>query len=166
MSDPVDDRILEEYLHRKSALSMGYRRVYVEAPPAELDRAITARARRALRWLVPGALSVGIVCVVFVGLNLGVGKLMGTMKSAEQQMNRIKEERKQREEQERLNGPVTVIVDPQSLGAPRAESPAQLTREQWLANIDALRRAGKTAEAEAELRRLNAIYPETKSTPK
>ena len=60
MSEQLEDKELEEYLRRKSALSLGYKRIYIEAPPQELDRAVAARARRALRWLGPALVAVAI----------------------------------------------------------------------------------------------------------
>jgi hypothetical protein len=154
LSDPADDRTLEDYLHRKSALSMGYRRVYVEAPPPELDRAVTARARRALRWIVPGILAVAISLTLILGINVGVGKWVVAMKGAEKNLERLKKEHEARVEAERTKQPVA-LIDAASLQA----STAPLPREQWLAKIKRLRAAGKNAEADAEQKRLQATYP-------
>jgi hypothetical protein len=44
--------------------------------------------------------------------------------------------------------------------AARDEARPPRTREQWLKDIEALRRAGRTADAEAELARFRAAYPD------
>jgi hypothetical protein len=159
LSDPADDRVLEDYLHRKSALSMGYRRVYIEAPPPELDRAVTARARRALRWLVPGLLALGIALTLVLGINFGVTKWVGAMQGAEKNLQRLQKEREEKEERERAQEPIAIIVDPGELSNHPAAS-SQLSREDWLAKIDKLKRAGKKAEAQAEQQRFLAAYPD------
>src|SRR5215831_17692476 len=97
VSDPSEDRMLEEYLHRKSAISMGYRRIYVEAPPPELDRTVTARARRALRWLVPGAIATVIAITLVLGVNYTVTKYMSLLVGAQKNIERLEAERQQKE---------------------------------------------------------------------
>ena len=152
MSESIEDRELREYLHRKSALSMGYKKVYVEAPPPELDRAVKARARRALQWLGPAALAACIAIGLMGGLVIGVSKFMDVAVKAERHAKEIN------------TPPVTVAIDAKSLSmenaapeaGPTAEQPG---REQWLAKIDALKKEGKQAEADAELARFRAAYP-------
>lgn len=154
----ADDKALEEYLRRKSALSLGYKRLYVEDPPPELDRAITARARRALKYLVPGALALAIALTLVVGVNIGVNKWVKVMVGAEQTLKRQREEQRKREAEERAKQPVSVMIDARNLHEqPAADAP--LSREEWLAKIDALKRAGKTAEAQAEQAKFQAAYP-------
>ncbi len=166
-----DDRILEDYLARKSALSMGYRRVYVEAPPEELDRAITARARRALKWLVPGVLAAAVAFTLVIGINVGIKGLMNSMVGAEQNINARKKLAREAAERARLEAPVSVIIDPKELSTARHEvqttasqTSSQLTRdhtrEQWLARIETLKRRGKLTEANQELKRFQAAYPD------
>src|SRR5215831_4357857 len=162
VSDPIEDRMLEEYLHRKSAISMGYRRIYVEAPSPELDRTVTARARRALRWLVPGAIATLIAIVLIFAVNFTVTKYMSLLVNAQKSMERMDAERQKKEEEERARQPVSVIVDPSQL----QQSDARPSREQWLAKIDALKRAGKQAEAQAELKKFRAAYPSDKTDSK
>lgn len=155
MNEPVEDKELIDYLHRKSALSMGYRKVYLEAPPPEVDRAIKARARRALRWLGPALLSVGIAFFLISGLTVGVGNFMTVLVQAD------------RRNKEALRPPITVAIDASTLqsetpaneGAAKNSKVERLTREQWLAKIAALKKSGKQAEAEAEQQRLDAAYP-------
>ena len=165
LSDPTEDRMLQDYLARKSALSMGYKRVYVETPPPELDQAITARARRALRWLIPGAVALFIALTFVLGINFGVTKWVGVMVSAEKNVNRLDKERKAQAEKERQEAPVSVIIDAGSVStsAPRS---TQLSREAWLAKIEQLKRTGTATEVDAEMRRFRAAYPETSPAKK
>jgi hypothetical protein len=151
--------MLQDYLARKSALSLGYKRVYVETPPPELDQAITARARRALRWLLPGVLAALIALTFIVGLNVGVGKWVNMMVSAERTVNRLEKERKEKAEKERLEAPVSVFVDANSMAKSPAAEP-QLSREAWLAKIEQLKKTGTAAQVEAELRSFRAAYPD------
>jgi hypothetical protein len=154
VSDPVEDRLLEDYLHRKSALSMGYKKVYVEAPPEELDRAVKARAKRALRWLIPGTLSLLIGLSLVFGVNYGVYNWLNAAKQAEKAMEQRRAERRrlqQQQERERIErGEEPIMIITPTEPPPSQSNPTPLTREQWLNKIDALRRAGKSAEAEAE----------------
>jgi hypothetical protein len=145
----ADDTELVNYLHRKSALSMGYKKVYVEAPPAELDRAIKARARRALKFLGPAMLSALIALGTFTGLIVGVGKFMDMAVQAD------------RHKRELENPPVAVdlILETPVITLDKRATPSKLTREQWQEKIETLKAAGKNAEAEAELRRFKEVYP-------
>ncbi|MBC7983060.1 MAG: hypothetical protein H7Y02_04310, partial [Candidatus Obscuribacterales bacterium] len=61
------------------------------------------------------------------------------------------------EEERRL--PVTVTIDAQSLSSDTASAP--LSRDQWLAIIEALKQSGKQAEADEEQRRMQAAFPES-----
>jgi len=167
VSTPAEDKDLEEYLRRKSALSLGYKKIYVEAPPPELDRAITARARRALRWLVPAIISAGIAVSLIVGVNYAISELMKVSIIAERNAVKLREERKAQQEAERLKQPIGVMVDANNIAPQEAKAAQdkqkkreQLARDQWLVEIDTLRKQGKHATADAELRRLNAAYPE------
>jgi hypothetical protein len=143
----ADDKELIDYLHRKSALSMGYKKVYIEAPPAELDRAIKARARRALKFLVPGILATCIAFGLVGGLIVGVDKFMGVAVKVERRNKALE------------NPPVTVEINIPATAKNEKPASTQLTREQWQKKIDALNEAGKTTEAQAELRRFKKVYP-------
>jgi hypothetical protein len=121
VSDPADEKHLRDYLHRKSALSMGYRKAYVEAPPPELDQAVKARARRALRWLGPAAIAGLITFIMIASLILGVGKWMQAMVAAERNIKAIQKQQEEERLKEELSKPVTVVIDEQSL-APADQS--------------------------------------------
>jgi hypothetical protein len=168
VSTPAEDKDLEEYLRRKSALSLGYKKIYLEAPPPELDRAITARARRALRWLVPGILSAIIAIGLVVGINVGVNNLLTVTVNAERTQNRLRKEREEELERERASQPISVMIDAKDIAKEEAKKNAeklkaeQAARAQWLDKIETLKREGKQAEAEAELRKFNRAYPAEK----
>jgi hypothetical protein len=167
VTTPAEDKDLEDYLRRKSALSLGYKKIYIEAPPPELDRAIAARARRALRWLVPAVISAAIAIGIVVSANFAVTKLMQASVMAERNAVKLRDERKAQQERERLTQPVGVVIDAKNIAEQEAKAQAAVQkqkekagRDEWLAEIEALRRQGKNATADAELRRLNAAYPE------
>src|SRR5689334_8443900 len=75
MTDKPDDRELEQYLTADRPLSRRYREASGETPPPELDEAILARARAAVkrkpaslaRWSTGIALAASVV----LGVNLG-----------------------------------------------------------------------------------------------
>ena len=168
VSTPAEDKDLEEYLRRKSALSLGYKKLYIEAPPEELDRAIAARARRALRWLVPGILSAAIAIGLVVGVNMGVTNLMRVSVEAERNQNKLRQEREAQQERERLSQPIAVMIDAKDIAAQEAkdaqaaqQKAREAARAQWLAEIEALRRAGKDTKADTEQRRFDAAYPDS-----
>jgi len=158
VNEPADDKLLEDYLHRKSALSLGYRKVYVEAPPPELDRAVKARAKRALRWLLPAAISLAIAIAVLIGINTGIHKWLDAMVDAERNLKKLRDEQAAEKRKKELEGPVVVAIDANSRD--HASTPTQpRTRETWLAEIEVLRKAGRHEEADAELRKLQAAFP-------
>lgn len=160
MSTPAEDKDLEEYLRRKSALSLGYKKIYIEAPPEELDRAITARARRALRWLVPGVLSLLIALGLVVGINVGVDRLVTVSVKAEKNAVRIKAEREKQIAEERAKQPVAVVIDASNIEAQAQKDAAERAEDQkiWLEKIEELRKAGKTKEADLETQIFNEKY--------
>ena len=160
MSTPAEDKDLEEYLRRKSALSLGYKKIYIEAPPEELDRAITARARRALRWLVPGVLSLLIALGLVVGINVGVDRLVTVSVKAEKNAVRIKAEREKQREEERAKQPVAVVIDASNIEAQAQKDAKERAEDQkiYLEKIEELRKAGKTKEADIETQIFNEKY--------
>jgi len=160
VSTPAEDKDLEEYLRRKSALSLGYKKIYIEAPPEELDRAITARARRALRWLVPGVLSLLIALGLVVGINVGVDRLVTVSVKAEKNAVRIKAEREKQREEERAKQPVAVVIDASNIEAQAQKDAKERAEDQkiYLEKIEELRKAGKTKEADIETQIFNEKY--------
>ncbi|HVF18322.1 MAG TPA: hypothetical protein VNA21_15480 [Steroidobacteraceae bacterium] len=84
MTQPQDDKTLEEYLHRDSAVSQHYRKLDVDVVPPALDSAVLAQASEALRashtkkkpawtrWSAPLALAATVVLGVAIVLEIGV----------------------------------------------------------------------------------------------
>lgn len=84
MTQPQDDKTLEEYLHRDSAVSQHYRNLDADVVPPALDSAVLAQASEALRasqtrkksawtrWSAPLALAATVVLGVAIVLEIGV----------------------------------------------------------------------------------------------
>jgi hypothetical protein len=108
---PVDDNHVREVLHRQSARSMGYRKVYVTPPPEEFDSTLKARLRRALRKAGPAAIAGAITFTLLGSLIFGVGKWMQAMVAAERNINEIVKQQQQEKLEEARRTPVTVTID-------------------------------------------------------
>jgi hypothetical protein len=84
MTQPQDDKALDEYLQRDSAVSQHYRNLDADAVPPALDSAVLAQASEALRasntkrkpawtrWSAPLALAATVVLGVGIVLQIGV----------------------------------------------------------------------------------------------
>ena len=133
---------LEEYLRDDSALSREYRREIAPQPPPALDRQVLRHARvpsRASQNLAPLAFA----ACVFLSVALVLAMLLGppTLKKPDDTPHVVQVRNYQREA-------------PRAVAASPREEPAK-----WLADIAALRRAGRNAEADAEMRRFRSAYP-------
>jgi len=151
---------LDDYLRGDSELSRQYRREPAPAPPRALDRQVLRRARDTqgkapylahLGWAASVLLSVGLVLAIAFGpqavqraddtphvVRAAVRTTLPT--SAPLALGR----------QFRLYS-----SDPPGNSGPLdSRAPAA-----WLADIAALRRAGRDAKANAELRRFRRVYP-------
>ena len=168
-----DDRLLDEYLRGDSPLSRAYRETGREEPPAHLDAAILAQAKAAAaprrgskpRWLMPLSLAATVV------LSIGVVLLM-----SREGVTPVPMETPSPTPDDPVSKPAAPtapaviekapVVTPKE--APRfeprvftpKEMPAVKTPEQWLVEIEALRKAGKHAEADAELAKFRQHYPD------
>ena len=141
--DQPDD--LDEYLRGDTALSHRYRRESAPVPPHVLDRRVLRLSRQAQRTspcLQPLAFAACVLLSVALVLAMVFGPAARRMDD---------------------NTPRLVRV------AARAELPPKLyggdlsrTRpaKVWLADIAALRRAGRNVEADAEYRRFRNAYPD------
>lgn len=163
-----DDRLLDEYLRGDSALARAYRETGREEPPAHLDAAILAQARAAAprhggkpRWLMPLSLAATVV------LSIGVVLLMSKQGVAPEPTEVPLPAAPAVKEKPPIATPKAApTVAPKE--APRfeprvftpKEMPAVKAPEQWLAEIEALRKAGKHAEADAELEKFRQRYPD------
>jgi hypothetical protein len=84
VNGPIDDKELEKYLQRGSAVSQHYRALDSEDVPAEIDAAVIERASQAVReplagkrrawrrWSVPVALAASTVLAISIVLESGV----------------------------------------------------------------------------------------------
>ena len=156
---PPDD--LDEYLRGDSALSCQYRRESAPAPPAALDRRVLELARAARGeqtvqagpgrspYLAPLAVAASVLLSVALVLAIVFGPqkpkhvddaprvvrvaALGSLSQSAPLKRRL----------ELYSG------DPQAARTPAA----------WLADIAALRRAGRLREADEEMRRFHSTYP-------
>jgi hypothetical protein len=142
-----DDRVndeLDEYLRGDSALSRQYQREAAPQPPHALDRQVLKSTR------VPAARSqnlapLAFAACVFLSMALVLAMVLGppSLKKPDDRPHVVQVRNYQREA-------------PRALPAsPREREPAK-----WLADIAALRRAGRDAEADAEMRRFRSAYPD------
>lgn len=166
-----DDRLLDEYLRGDSPLSRVYRETGKEEPPAHVDAAILAQAKAAItthrggkpRWLMPLSLAATVV------LSVGVVLLMSKQGVSPVPTETPSVAPPVTDKTPTVTPKATVVpkeapvVTPKEV--PRFEArevvvPPRKSPEQWLAEIDALRKAGKHAEADAELAKFRQRYPD------
>jgi hypothetical protein len=144
---PSDD--LNDYLEGGSELSRAYKREAAPPPPHLLDRRVLdlSQGRHSSpAYLAPLALAASVLLSVALVLAM----LFGPQGS------------KRRDETPRL---IRVAAHTDAAGGSLAErlqhynadAPPEPTH--WLAEIGALRRAGRTREADAELQRFRRAYP-------
>jgi hypothetical protein len=141
-TDPHDE--LEEYLRGNSALSRQYRRESAPAPPHALDRRVLDMSRGPrgkAAYLAPLAFAASVLLSVALVLAILVGP----------------ESAKRAEEGPRLMKVAVHADHGQHLYSsdPHVRAPAV-----WLADIAALRRAGRNQEADAEAHRFQHAYPD------
>jgi hypothetical protein len=152
--DPPDD--LDEYLRGDSALSRQYRRESAPTPPHALDRRVLGfsmeaqgTSRRLTPCLAPLAFAASVLLSVALVLAIVFGpqtakrvddapRLVRVAAHVDASSNAPLDRRRQ-----------LYSSDPQHVRAPSV----------WLADIAALRRAGRNGEADAELRRFRSAYP-------
>lgn len=178
-----DDQLFDEYLRGDSPLSRAYRETGREEPPAHLDAAILAQAkvavgtRRKPRWFMPLSLAATVV------LSIGVVLLM-----SREGVTPVPMETPSPTSDAPVPKPMTPTVPPvvapkatvvpkQAPVAPKEaprfeprvftpkEAPVVRSPEQWLAEIEALRNAGKHIEADAELAKFRQRYPDYSIRP-
>jgi len=143
---PPDE--LDEYLRGDSALSCQYRREAAPVPPPALDRRVLELSRAAHElpaasgaraaparspYLAPLAFAASVLLSVALVLAIAFGP---------QTAKRV-------DDAPRVVRVAYSSSDPRTVRAPKA----------WLADIAALRRAGRNREADEELRRFRSTYP-------
>jgi hypothetical protein len=150
--DQPDD--LDEYLRGDTALSRRYRRESAPAPPHVLDRRVLRLSRQAQRkspCLQPLAFAACVLLSVALVLAMVFGPAARRMDDNTPRLVRVAAR--------------TVVTPNVSLNRSRAplygsNLPRARPAKAWLADIAALRRAGRNDEADAEYRRFRSTYPD------
>ena len=139
--DPPDD--LDEYLRGGSALSRQYKREPAPTPPHALDRRVLGLSRDAhgkSPCLAPLAFAASVLLSVALVLAIVFGPQTAKRVDDTPRLVRVAAH---------AEGSQFYSIDPRRARAPSV----------WLADIAALRRAGRNSEADAELRRFRSTYP-------
>jgi hypothetical protein len=138
---PPDD--LDEYLRGDSALSCQYRREPAPTPPPALDARVLELSRlfgsnggRAARGKTPCLAPLAFAASVLLSVALVLAIVFGPQTAG------------------RSDDAPRVLRIAYSGDSKAARSPRA-----WLADIEALRRAGRNREADEELRRFRSAYP-------
>ena len=148
--DMPDD--LDEYLRGDSALSRQYRRESAPTPPHALDRRVLGLSRGAhgtARRMTPSLAPLAFAASVLLSVALVLAIVFGP-----QTAKRVDDAPRLVRVAARADvSPQLYSSDPRHARAPSV----------WLADIAALRRAGRNSEADAELRRFRSTYPDYSS---
>jgi hypothetical protein len=140
---------LDDYLRGGSALSSQYQRECAPPPPHALDRIVLEAARPApleprrpfkTQSLAPLAFAASVL----LSLALVLAIIFGPQAKKPDDKPRVMQVRMFKSEPPRA-----------ALASVRERNPAA-----WLADITALRRAGRYAEADVEMRRFRSAYPD------
>jgi hypothetical protein len=143
---PPDD--LDEYLRGDSALSRQYRREPAPTPPPALDARVLelshlpgSSGARAVRGRAPCLAPLAFAASVLLSVALVLAIVFGPQgpKRADDAPRVVR---------------ISYSGDPKLVRSPLARSPRA-----WLADIEALRRAGRNREADEELRRFRSAHP-------
>jgi hypothetical protein len=149
--DPPDD--LDDYLRGDSALSRQYRRESAPAPPHALDRRVLRFFREAQGkspCLAPLAFAASVLLSVALVLAIAFGPQSAKRVDDAPRLVRVAAHAGASPTTP-LNRKLQLYSsDPKLARAPPV----------WLADIAALRRAGRNSEADAELRRFRSTYPD------
>jgi hypothetical protein len=148
---PPDD--LDEYLCGDSALSRQYRRESAPTPPHALDRRVLEFSRGTnakAPCLAPLAFAASVLLSVALVLAIVFGPQ--TAKRADDAPRLV---RVAAHPDVSPNAPLGERLKLYSSDPRHARTPSV-----WLADIAALRRAGRDSEADAELRRFRGVYPD------
>ncbi|HEY1313729.1 MAG TPA: hypothetical protein VGE92_07625 [Steroidobacteraceae bacterium] len=147
---PPDD--LEEYLRGDSALSRQYKREAAPAPPPALDRHVL-RGSGAAPIRSPYLAPLALAASVFLSMALVLAIVFGPQpkKHTDEAPHLV---RVAAHSGAAANAPLDRKLRLYSSDPPHTRTPSA-----WLADIAALRRAGRNNEADAESRRFRAAYP-------
>ncbi len=152
--DTPDD--LDDYLRGDSALSRQYRRESAPTPPHALDRRVLGLLRGREPdahgkppWLAPLAFAASVLLSVAMVLAIVFGPQHTKRVDDAPRLVRVAAHA------DATNPPLDRRLHLYSSDPKLARSPSA-----WLADIAALRRAGRNSEADAELRRFRSTYPD------
>jgi hypothetical protein len=153
--DAPDD--LDEYLRGDSALSRQYRRESAPTPPHALDRRVlrisreaSGTAQRLTPCLAPLAFAASVLLSVALVLAIVFGPQTAKRADDAPRLVRVAAHADSSPTAPLNRRRQLYSSDPQGARAPSV----------WLADIAALRRAGRDSEADAELRRFRSTYPD------
>jgi len=165
MSEPERDEEFEAYLRRRSGLLNRLGSAQKLEPPDDLDDIVLQRARQAIqaprrlplykapRW----ALAVGLVAIILLSLSL---VLNVSLNRSAQLGSRSPAATAARQAKVPDGAPTAGgAPTPGEAPPPAGEPPAPADPQAWLKQIQALRAAGKDAQADAQLRRFRAAFP-------
>jgi hypothetical protein len=153
--DPSDD--LDNYLQGGSALSRQYRRESAPSPPHALDRRVLGLSREAqgtAQRLSPCLAPLAFAASVLLSVALVLAIVFGpqTARRIDDTPHLVRVAARANVPQ---NAPLNRKLQLYSSDPTHARAPPA-----WLADIAALRRAGRDSEADAELRRFRSTYPD------
>lgn len=161
MTGRKPDEQLDDYLRGDSPLTRAYRETAREQPPARLDAAILAQAGTGAprrggrpRWLIPLSLAATVVLAVGVVLfatREGAGPLPPEAPSAPEPM---------KVPETKAPAPKTLKEAPRFDARDAAVPPRKKTPEEWLADIEELRKLGLHAEADEKMAEFRKRYPD------
>jgi hypothetical protein len=151
---------LDEYLRGDSALSRQYRKESAPTPPHALDRRVLGLSRprepdahgtaqRLTPCLAPLAFAASVLLSVALVLAIVFGPQTGKRVDDTPRLVRVAAHA-----DASTNPPLDRRLQLYSSDPKLARAPSA-----WLADIAALRRAGRDSEADAELRRFRSAYP-------
>ena len=149
--DAPDD--LDEYLRGDSALSRQYRRESAPTPPHALDRRVLEISRGTKAespCLAPLAFAASVLLSVALVLAIVFGPQTAKRVDDAPRLVRVAAHPDVSPNVSLSRRLELYSSDPRHARAPSA----------WLADIAALRRAGRNSEADAELRRFRSTYPD------
>jgi hypothetical protein len=185
MTDPERDEEFEAYLRRRSALSTRVQSEEKLEPPHDLDDIVLRKARQAIqapqqlplykapRWALPVALVATILLCFAIVLNVSVNMRRQSAVSSSRLAQAPAPTPRSLEANAKPAAPrakAEVILPEAKVAVPHssateayapagAASPPSRDPTAWLKRIDALRAAGETARADAELTRFRAAFP-------
>ncbi len=148
---PPDD--LDEYLRGDSALSRQYRRESAPTPAHALDRRVLGLSRGThvkSPCLAPLAFAASVLLSVALVLAIVFGPQTAKRVDDAPRLVRVAAH-----SDALTNPPLNRKLQLYSSDPKLARTPSE-----WLADIAALRRAGRNREADAELRRFRSTYPD------